>query len=467
MNASEIIHRQHAYFDSGATMPIDFRIEQLRRLAEALRRRESDLHRAIYEDFRKSAFDNYTTELMLVLRDIDEAITCLPRWSKARRARTNVLNWPGRSYVMPEPLGVSLVIGAWNYPYLLSLSPVVPAMAAGNTVVLKPSELPRATSRVLADLVGETFDAQYFAVVEGGADETAELLTHRFDKIFFTGSSHVGKLVYQAAASHLTKVTLELGGKTPVFVDDDCDLTLCARRLVWGKFLNAGQTCVAPDYVLVDARIEQEFLQACRAEIVAADYATANGNYPQIINAHHYERLLALIEPSKVYHGGRGDADARTIEPTILRGVTFADPVMRQEVFGPLLPVLAYHDLDAAISQVRQLPKPLSCYVFSNDRDTQQKILQRISAGGVTINDVVLHIANPHLPFGGVGESGTGRYHGETGFRTFSNDKSVLHKARWPDLSLRYSPQTPQKLAWLKRLAMWPARLRRWLFARG
>lgn len=467
MNTSELIQRQRAYFDSGATLPIEFRLEQLRRLAQAIKRRESDLHRAIYEDFGKSSFDNYTTELMLVLRDIDEAIACLPRWSKPKRVHTNVLNWPGRSCVVTEPLGVSLVIGAWNYPYLLSLSPVVPALAAGNTVVLKPSELPRMTSRLLAELIGETFDPRYCAVVEGGATETAELLTHRLDKIFFTGSTHVGKIVYQAAASRLTKVTLELGGKTPVFVDGNCDLPLCARRLVWGKFLNAGQTCIAPDYVLVDARIEEDFLKACRNEIVAAGYATAHGNFPRIINTHHYERLMSLIEPAKVYWGGQGDPEARTIEPTILRDVSFADPVMAQEVFGPLLPVLTYANLDTAIDQVRRLPKPLSCYVFSNNRETQQKVVERVSAGAVTINDVVLHIANPHLPFGGVGDSGMGRYHGETGFRTFSNEKSILLKARWPDLSLRYSPQTPRKLAWLNRLARWPSQFRRWLLARG
>lgn len=455
MNHSDLLNRQRAFYDTDVTRSVDFRVQQLKRLKSAIQSRQEDLHRAVFDDFGKSAFESHATELMLVLHDIEEAVRSLPRWCKPRRVRTNLLNWPGRSWVVSEPLGTCLVIGAWNYPYLLSLAPAVAALAGGNTVILKPSELPQATSRALSSLISATFTAEYFAVVEGGTPETTELLRHRFDKVFFTGSSAVGKLVYQAAASQLTPVTLELGGKSPTFVTADCDLRVCARRVVWGKFLNAGQTCVAPDYVMVDARIEDDFLRLCRDEIQKEQFSVARGNYTQIINKHHYDRLMRLISPPNVYHGGSGDRESRTIEPTILRGITFDHPAMQEEIFGPILPVLTYTLIEDAVERVRGLPKPLSCYIFSKNKATQAKILSRVSAGGVTINDVVLHIANPHLPFGGVGESGMGRYHGEAGFKTFSNEKSVLQKTFWPDLELRYSPRSLRKLRWLDRLMRW------------
>lgn len=459
MRTRDIVSAQRRFFETGATKPLAFRKKQLRKLRDAITRREADLCQALFDDFGKSAFDTRTTELMLVLYDIDEAIRALPRWSKRRRVRTNLLNLPGRSYVVPEPLGVSLVVGAWNYPYLLTFCPLVAALAAGNTVVLKPSELPAASSRVLAELFADTFDQQYCAVVEGGVEETRELLTERFDKIFFTGSSKVGSVVYQAAAAHLTPVTLELGGKSPAFVTADCDVKLAARRIVWGKFLNAGQTCVAPDYVLVDASIEGAFLSACREEIVRSNYAVENGNYTRIINEHHFQRLLSLIPKDKCYWGGKGDPATRTIEPTLLAGASFDDAVMQEEIFGPILPVVRYTNLDEVLAQVRRLPSPLSCYVFARDERVQQQVLGALRFGGATINDTVLHIANPHLPFGGVGPSGMGRYHGEAGFRTFSNEKSVLHKASWPDLALRYSPISSTKLTWLERLVFWSSRL--------
>lgn len=455
MLLSDLITRQREFFATDATRPIAFRSEQLQKLHTALTRNQELLLAAVYTDFKKSAFDAYTTELMLVRHDLEEALKRLPRWARKRRVRTNLLNLPGTSYVAPEPLGVSLIIGAWNYPYLLSLAPLVAALAAGNTVILKPSELPRATSAALARVIGETFAPEYCAVVEGGVAETSELLQHRFDKIFFTGSTHVGKLVYQAAAAHLTPVTLELGGKSPAFVTADCDVALAARRIVWGKFLNAGQTCVAPDYVLVDAVLEERFLAACRDEIIKAAYAVENDNYVQIIDARHFQRLRGLIAPDKVYHGGTSDAAARVIEPTVLCGVSFDDAVMQEEIFGPILPVIAYSHLDDAIAKVKTLPAPLSCYVFARDKRAQRRVFERLPFGGGTVNDTVLHIANPHLPFGGVGASGLGRYHGEAGFRAFSSEKSVLSKATWVDLALRYSPLTPSKLRWLKRLMRW------------
>lgn len=452
MSITQLIDNQRKYFDTNVTLPAGFRVQQLRRLREALQRRETHLQRAVFEDFGKSAFDTYATELMLVLHDIDEAIARVPRWSKPRRVRTNLLNLPGTSQIWPEPLGVCLIVSAWNYPYLLSFGPAVAALAAGNTVILKPSELPAATSRVVAALVSETFDPQYFAVVEGGVEETKELLSHRFNKVFFTGSTQVGKLVYQAAAAHLTPVTLELGGKSPAFVTAECDLGISARRLVWGKFLNAGQTCIAPDYVLVDNRVEEEFLVLCRTEIERARYSVGNGNYTQIINERHYQRLLSYLSSGDLHYGGECDPEARTISPTVLRNVQFSDPVMSEEVFGPILPVLTYDELDAAIQRVRALPKPLACYIFSNEESSCRKVLSQVPAGGVTINDVVVHITNPHLPFGGVGQSGMGRYHGEAGFKAFSNEKAVLRKATWLDPPLRYAPLTAKKRQWLQRI---------------
>lgn len=452
MSHSTIIETQRRYFETGATLPVAFRIAQLKRLHAAIKRHEHALCQAVFEDFGKSSFDVYSTELMLMLSELEDAIRLVPKWAKKRRVRTNLLTMPAKSYVVPEPLGVALIIGAWNYPYLLSLSPMVSALAAGNTVVLKPSELPQATSRALAELIGETFDPAYCTVVEGGVNETKDLLTHRFDKIFFTGSTAVGKLVYRAAAVHLTPVTLELGGKSPAFVTRDCELKLAARRIVWGKFLNAGQTCIAPDYVLVDSSVEQPFLEACRDEIVRSRYAVENGNYTQIINERHFQRLLALLPEGKCYHGGRADAATRTLEPTLLQGVTFDDAVMQEEIFGPILPVIAYTRLDDAIAAVKRLPHPLSCYVFARDPDVQAQVVSRVPFGGGTINDTVLHIANPHLPFGGVGPSGIGRYHSEAGFLAFSNEKAILHKFNWFDLPLRYSPLTPNKLKWLRRL---------------
>lgn len=455
MTLTDLITRQREFFATDATRSVAFRRAQLAKLHAVLVRNQSSLLQAVYTDFKKSAFDAYTTELMLVLHDIEEALARLPRWTRPRRVRTNLLNLPGRSYVVAEPLGVALVIGAWNYPYLLSLAPLVAAMAAGNTIIVKPSELPQATSAVLARIIGETFAPEYCAVVEGGVAETTEVLRHRFDKIFFTGSTHVGRLVYQAAAANLTPVTLELGGKSPAFVTKDCDLALAARRIVWGKFLNAGQTCIAPDYVLVDATLEERFLAACRDEITKAEYSVDNDNYVQIIDSRHFQRLLGLIAPDKIDYGGTSDAAARTIEPTLLRGVNFDDAVMQEEIFGPILPVIAYSRLDDAIMRVKAMPAPLSCYVFARDERVQRQVFERVPFGGGTINDTVLHIANPYLPFGGVGASGVGRYHGEAGFQTFSNQKSVLRKATWIDLALRYSPLTPNKLQWLKRLMRW------------
>lgn len=448
----EIILAQRNFFNSHATKDVSFRINELKRLEWVLKKNTPALEKAIYSDFKKSAYENYITEIGLVLHDIKEAKYNLQRWAKKKKVRTNFSNFPAKSYIQPEPLGVCLIISAWNYPYQLALAPVVAAIAAGNTVVLKPSEIPSETSKVLATLLNKAFDPKFLKVVVGGIPETTALLKQKFDKIFFTGSTVVGKIIYKAAAAHLTPVTLELGGKSPVFVAKDANIKMAAKRIIWGKFLNAGQTCIAPDYVYIDQQVQTKFLKACKAEILKADYAFENQNYVQIINERHFDRLNALIDDNKVYYGGEIDRPNRYMAPTILNNVTLEDAVMQEEVFGPILPILAFDNLDKAIEKVQLLPKPLSCYVFTSSRVTKKKVLNRISFGGGAVNDTVMHISNPHLPFGGVGASGIGKYHGEAGFAVFSNYKGILDKPTWFETPFKYAPYTQGKLAIIKQL---------------
>ncbi len=441
----DIIAQQRKYFASNATKSIDFRLTQLQLLKSALREHEPMLHEAIASDVKKSRFENLLTELYLVYEELDAALANLEEWARAKPVRTDIFNEPGRCYMVPEPLGVSLVIGPWNYPFQLTLAPLVAALAAGCTAVVKPSELMPHCSRALARLVAATFEPRYLAVVEGGIPETTELLEQRFDKIFFTGSVPVGKIVYQAAAKQLTPVTLELGGKSPAIVMADADLATTARRLVWGKFLNAGQTCIAPDYVCVERTVEQELLRHIVREVRKVEYSPENGNYVQIVNDRNVARLLALIEPSKVLLGGGHDRARRFIEPTVMHGVTWDDRVMREEIFGPLLPVLAFDRLGDVVAEIKSRPKPLALYLFTADEATKRRVLGEISFGGGSVNDAILHIANGDLPFGGVGDSGIGRYHGEHGFLEFSHQKSIVEKDFHPDGDVRYPPYTPEK----------------------
>ncbi len=453
MDIPALVESQRTYFNSNATKPVAFRIEQLKRLRSVLKANESAINEAIHSDYRKSAFDSFLTEFLVLYDDLEFAIRKVSHWAKRRRARTNLLNWPSRSCIIPEPLGVTLVIGAWNYPIQLSLTPVVGAMAAGNTIILKPSELCTATSRLTAKLIHENFAPEYFKVVEGGIPETTALLEQKFDKIFFTGSTPVGRIVYQAAAKHLTPVTLELGGKSPAIVTPDCNLDVSVRRLVWAKFLNAGQTCIAPDYVLVHESVEKAFIEKVKQEIIASKFSIANGNYVQIINERNTSRILGLIDQARVVLGGEHNLAERYIAPTLMTGVEFSDRIMTEEIFGPVLPVLRYTDLDAAIAEIKARPKPLSLYLFTNDRATREKVLREVSFGGGCVNDAIMHISNGHLPFGGVGASGTGRYHGEAGFLAFSHCKSILDKPTWFEPPVKYFPHTPLILYLLRWLA--------------
>lgn len=451
-NMHEVVALQNKFFHTNATKDVDFRIAQLRKLESLIRENEDLLHEAIYKDFKKSVFENYTTEISLLYHDIKEAIKKVKKWSKKKRVRTNLVNLPARSYIIPEPLGTALIIGAWNYPYQLSFAPVIAAIAAGNTVVLKPSELPVHTSNAMAKMINDNFEPNFFRVIEGGVPETTALLNQKFDKIFFTGSVAVGKIIYRAAAENLTPVTLELGGKSPAIITEDCNLKITVKRLIWGKFLNAGQTCIAPDYVVVHKSIKKQFLELAKEEIEKSKFLVEEDNYVQIINDANVSRLISLIDADKVYTGGKYNIDTRIIEPTILTDVIFGDKVMEEEIFGPILPVIEYEDLNAVIAIIKERPKPLACYVFTSDTESRKKILHEISFGGGAVNDTVMHIANSNMGFGGVGESGIGSYHGEHGFRAFSHYKGILDKATWIEPELKYHPHTKSKLKWIKRL---------------
>ncbi|MDP4280622.1 MAG: aldehyde dehydrogenase [Bacteroidota bacterium] len=445
-----ITEAQRAFFNTNQTKSIEFRINQLKKLKSVLQENEQKLNKAIEEDFSKSAFDNYSCELGLLYMEIDEAIKKIRKWAEFKRVRTNLVNFPAKSYIIPEPLGVSLIIGAWNYPYQLSVGPAIAAIAAGNTVVLKPSELPVHTSKILAEIINRNFDPSFFKVVEGGVSETEGLLKQRFDKIFFTGSVNVGRIVYEAAAKHLTPVTLEMGGKSPAFILDDRNMEMYVKRLMWAKFLNAGQTCIAPDYVLVHQSLKQKFLDLAVAEIKREKYSIENQNYVQIINEKNMNRIRKMIDGAQVVCGGSFDLQKRIIEPTLLENIGFDDPIMKEEIFGPVLPVISFNLLDDVITEVKKREKPLSCYVFTQNKRIKDKILHEISFGGGAVNDAVMHISNNKLPFGGVGESGIGSYHGEYGFKAFSHYKSILEKPTWFESGLKYFPHNAQKLKIMK-----------------
>ncbi len=442
MEAQEILKRQRELFRSNGTRAVPFRISQLHRLKEVLKQNESFLYDAIELDFGKSRFETYMTELALIYGEINLAIRKLPSWSRKRRMPTNLANFPAESFVIPEPYGNALVIGAWNYPYQLSLIPAVSAIAAGCTVVVKPSELAANASRAMAHLLNDALDTSVLYVAEGGVPETTELLEERFDKIFFTGGVSIGRIVYQAAARHLTPVTLELGGQNPAIVLKDCNLPMTARRIAWGKSLNAGQSCVAPNHVWVHRSIEGDFLDGLRTWVrrLCGDAGEIHQRPVRIISDRHFERLSALIDPEKVFLGGHADREARIIHPTVLKDVTPEDPVMEDEIFGPILPVLSFEDIDEPIAHIKSRSRPLALYIFSQSRPSIDRILTEVPFGGGAVNDTVLHFTNPHLPFGGVGTSGIGSYHGEAGFRAFSHFKSVLDKPCWFEPFLKYPP---------------------------
>lgn len=458
-NSAEAIERAmqelRASFDNGLTRPLDYRLDQLRALKRLLTEGEAELLSALAEDLGKSALEGWMTEVGFAMQELDHAIKRLPRWLKKRRVAAPLAVQPGRAYAVREPLGVVLVITPWNYPAQLALGPLIPVIAAGNTCLIKPSEVAPATSRVLAKLVPQYLDDRAVRVIEGGIPETSKILEQRFDHIFYTGNGTVGRIVMEAAAKHLTPVTLELGGKSPCIVDRSANLDVAARRIVFGKFINAGQTCVAPDYVLADASIYEALLEKLSSTLRAfyGDDAEKSADYGRIVNQRHHDRLSKLIEGEKKAYGGRTDRATKYIEPTVLRDVSPDAPVMKDEIFGPILPVLKVGDVDAAIRFVNARPKPLALYVFAESASASDRVLERTSSGGACVNDTITHLAVPELPFGGVGPSGMGAYHGKTGFDTFTHEKAILSKGTLIDPSLRYPPYTETKAKWIKRLA--------------
>lgn len=438
---SDAIQRQREFFATHETRPLAFRREALRRFREAFAGQADALQEALRRDLGKSAFEAIATELA-VAREADEAIRRLNAWAKPERARVPLELLPGRAFVVPEPKGVVLIVSPWNYPIQLSLSPLIGAVAAGNCVILKPSEYAPHTSAALKNLLAAAFRPEHVLTVEGDVEVSQALLSHPFDHVFFTGSTTVGRVVMEAAARHLSPVTLELGGKSPAIVHADADITVSAKRIAWGKFVNAGQTCVAPDYVLVPASLQEAFVaELARAfDEFLGPAPMRSPDYARIINARHFARLEGLLGSGTVRYGGQRDAASRFFPPTILTEVPSDAPVMQEEIFGPILPVQTYERLEDAIAYVNVRPKPLALYLFARSKAVQTQVLVQTSAGGVCLNDTIMHVGVPDLPFGGVGPSGMGSYHGKKSFETFSHLKSVYGRGFWPDIPLRYPP---------------------------
>lgn len=447
----DIIRKQREFFATGTTKDVDWRIAQLKKLKQAVVSHQEAIVNAVKADLGRPDFEAYFE--IASISEINYALKHLKSWVKPKKVSTGIEQFPASARIYPEPLGVVLIISPWNYPFQLMISPLVGAIAAGNCAVLKPSEIAANTSKVIADIIQKNFDPEYIAVVEGGVEISQQLLEEKFDHIFFTGGTAIGKIVMQAAAKHLTPVTLELGGKSPCIVDADVDLKHTAKRITWGKYLNAGQTCIAPDYLLVDRRIKSELLteiKKCVLEFYGDDPAQSP-DYGRIISRRHFERLEPLLKEGEIVIGGQAKAEEKFIAPTVLDGVSWDSPVMEEEIFGPILPVLEYTDLKDAIAQINARPKPLALYIFSKDKQKQQQVLQSTSSGGVCINDTVMQVGVSTLPFGGVGDSGIGNYHGKASFDAFSHYKSVLKKGLWFDQNWRYPPYN-NKLSLLKRI---------------
>lgn len=439
---NNILEQQKKFFQSGATLSVDFRIEMLKKLKNALKLYEKEIASALYADLGKSDFESFMCETGLALSEIGYMIKNVRRFSKEKTVRTPMSQFAARSYLKPSPYGNVLIMSPWNYPILLTIDPIADAIAAGNTVIVKPSAYSPATSALLEKMLGEIFQPEYIAVVTGGRKENAALLDQKFDLIFFTGSQNVGKEVLRHAAEHLTPAVLELGGKSPCIVDDTAKIKLAAKRIVFGKFLNCGQTCVAPDYVLCRRSVKDELLREIILQIKAqfGENPLENPDYGKIVNEKHFDRVCSLIDAQKVAWGGKSDRARLKIEPTVLDNVTWEDAVMQEEIFGPVLPVLTFEKTEDIFSLLADKQKPLALYMFSENRENIRAVTERCSFGGGCINDTIIHLATSEMGFGGVGESGMGAYHGKAGFDAFSHTKSIVDKKTWVDMPVRYQP---------------------------
>ncbi|MBQ5928705.1 MAG: aldehyde dehydrogenase [Oscillibacter sp.] len=448
MNAadiSNILSAQRTYFADGATLDVDFRIRMLKKLKAAILAHEADIAQALEADLGKAAFESYMCETGMVLSELSYMIAHTPKFAAKRVVHTPLAQFAAKSYKHPSPYGNVLIMSPWNYPFLLTMDPLVNAISAGNTAVVKPSAYSPAVSALVERILSECFQPEYVAVVTGGRAENAALLDQDFDLIFFTGSQSVGKEVLRRAAEHLTPAVLELGGKSPCIVDETANLPLAARRIVFGKFINCGQTCVAPDYVLCHEAVKDDLAALVKKEICRQYGQTplADPSYGKIINEKHFFRLCRLMDPAKTVHGGQVDPARCQIAPTVLDGVTWDDPVMQEEIFGPILPILTYRDFEEIYELTARRPDPLALYLFSENKERIRSVTARCSFGGGCINDTIIHLATSEMGFGGVGGSGMGSYHGKEGFDAFSHTKSIVDKKTWMDLPMRYRPYQP------------------------
>lgn len=443
----ELVKNHRDYFESGVTLSYSFRLNALKKLKENIIKKEKAIMDALALDLGKSATESYMCEIGMVLSELKYAIRHLKRWMKKERVTTPLAQFPSRSFVVKEPLGVVLIMSPWNYPFMLAIDPLIGAISAGNCVVIKPASYAKNTSNIIKELIDDCFDERYVSVVLGGREENSTLLEQRFDYIFFTGSVSVGKFVAEKAAKNLTPVTLELGGKSPCIVDSTANLKIAARRLAFGKFLNVGQTCVAPDYLLIEKSVKDKFLSYLKLEIekMFSRSPLTNDSYGKIINEKHFNHICGLIEKDKVIFGGESDEKLLKIAPTILDGVTLDDACMKEEIFGPILPVLTFESVNEALKIVKNFEKPLALYLFSNDKKVVNRILQSVSFGGGCVNDTIIHLATTKMGFGGVGYSGYGSYHGKRSFLTFSHEKSIVKKNPSVDLPIRYQPYSKTK----------------------
>ncbi len=448
---NDIIDKQRAFFLEGHTRPVDKRLKYLKRLKEIINEHAPDIEAALWDDLHKSSFEAYVTETSIVLSEIGLYLKYLRKWAKTTRVSSPLFMFPSQSRIVKEPYGLVLIIAPWNYPFQLLMAPLVAAIAAGNVVAVKPSEDAPATAKVVEKILHEVFEKEYVSVFQGDIGVSTALLKQRFDYIFFTGSPRVGRVVMEAAVPNLTPVTLELGGKSPCIVDKSADLKTAARRIAWGKFINAGQTCIAPDYLFVHTEIRSVFIKEI-IEVIKEFYgedALKSTDYPRIITEKAYNRLIVLLEDSMILYGGNSEKEERYIEPTLIECCSLDHPVMKEEIFGPILPILEMQSIDEAIAYINSHDKPLALYYFGNNQ-TARRVISETSSGGACINDTILHVANPKLPFGGVGESGMGSYHGPAGFDTFTHQRSVLVSKTWIDFKIKYPPY--KGLKWMKKL---------------
>lgn len=453
MNIHEIVNHQREFFRTGKTKNVYYRIHALKRLRCEIKKREAEILGALKKDLNKSDFEGYMTEVGMVLDELKFCISHVEQWAKTKSVLTPLAQFPAKSMVIKEPYGVALVMAPWNYPFQLCLTPVIGAIAAGNCVIIKPSGYAPATSEAVAELIKACFPENYVTVVQGGREENQSLLKERFDYIFFTGGVTVGKLVMESASRNLTPVSLELGGKSPCIVDQTANIPLAAKRVAFGKYLNAGQTCVAPDYVYVHRNVKEQFVQEIKKQVTEffGEHPLTNKNLPKIINGRHLERLVGLMEDEEIVMGGEVNKEEEKIAPTMLTSITPESKIMQEEIFGPILPILEYDDLKEVIDYVTSNEKPLACYIFTTDNKTKQRLLRELSFGGGCINDTIIHLATSRMGFGGVGASGMGSYHGKKSFDTFTHEKSIVSKANWLDLPMRYHPYTDKKFAVIRR----------------